>query len=91
MPFITRAKSPVLNDPAPAKVFEELVGARIMESPKCTIQLGPTLSILTFPIIAGIVPLLAYGYSPLLYDGIRLEVRSIISECHIVTEAHILW
>jgi hypothetical protein len=91
MPFITRAKSPVLNDPAPAKVFEELVGARIMESPKFTIELGPTLSILTFPIMAGIVPLLAYGYSPLLYDGFRLDVRFVISEYHIVADTHILW
>jgi hypothetical protein len=59
-----RGKSPVLNEPAPAKVLEELVGAMINESPKWTTELDPTLMILTFPTIDGIVdPPWAYHYS----------------------------
>lgn len=51
----TRGKSPVLKEPAPANVLDELLGERMIESPKCTMELGPTLSIFTLPTIAGIV------------------------------------
>jgi hypothetical protein len=53
--FTTRGKSPVLKEPAPANVFDELLGDKISESPIWMMELGPTLSIFTCPTIAGIV------------------------------------
>jgi hypothetical protein len=66
--------SPVLNEPAPAKVFEELVGETIKVSPICTTELGPTLNILIFPTMAGIGSLFSYEVINVLYVVIRLDV-----------------
>jgi hypothetical protein len=60
MALLVLGKSPVLKDPAPAKVFEELFGESWTASPIWTIELGPTLTILKLPTIAGI------GQAPLL-------------------------
>jgi hypothetical protein len=51
--FVT-GKSPVLKDPAPAYVLEELFGDRNTESPIWTIELGPTARILKDPTMEGI-------------------------------------
>lgn len=53
-PLFVTGKSPVLNDPDPAYVFEVLFGAIYRESPKLTIPPLPTLTTLTPPTIAGI-------------------------------------
>jgi hypothetical protein len=53
--FSTRGKSPVLKEPAPANVLDELLGDKISESPIWTMEPVPMLSIFICPTIAGIV------------------------------------
>jgi hypothetical protein len=55
MALFVNGKSPVLNEPAPANVLALLDGDRKIESPICTMELGPTLTILKFPTMEGMV------------------------------------
>jgi hypothetical protein len=48
-------RSPVTNEPAPANVFDVLLGLIWYVSPKFTIELGPTVMIFTLPTIDGMV------------------------------------
>lgn len=66
--------SPVLNEPAPAKVFCELVGEMTKASPICTTELGPTFTIFIFPTIAGIGNLFSHEVINVLYVVIHLDV-----------------
>jgi hypothetical protein len=88
--FSTRGKSPVLKEPAPANVLDELLGDKISESPIWTMEPVPTLSIFTCPTIAGIV------LTPLRMDTLLLHSMTVFAQrchsewCHSKARVHIL-
>jgi hypothetical protein len=67
IPLLVQIKSPVLNAPDPAFVFEELVGEILKESPKL-ITPPLTLLIEIGPTIDGIVNTLYSSILPIAYD-----------------------